>query len=210
MATTEQSLPSRTKPVDGAKLKSSAAAGLKSQIDEVTKDPHGAPGIVFAAVNKAGDIMFEHASGKTGAGRSEDMTTDNVFWIASCTKMITGIACMQLVEQGKLKLDDVEGVEKLAPVSSPSCRSWSACRTQGVGAVKEPQFLNEVVLTNWKELKAVQVLENGKLVPKKRGITLRMLLSHTGRSLFLNPLSMLFSQPVQANTSLSRLRLRLF
>lgn len=30
------------------------------------------------------------------------------------------------------------------------------------------------------ELKAVQVFENGKLVPKKRAITLRMLLSHTG------------------------------
>ena len=33
------------------------------------------------------------------------------------------------------------------------------------------------------ELKAVKVLqENGKLVEKKRGITLRMLLSHTGKS----------------------------
>ena len=27
---------------------------------------------------------------------------DSVFWIASCTKMIGGIACMQLVEQGKV------------------------------------------------------------------------------------------------------------
>ncbi len=45
------------------------------------------------------------------------MTADTVFWIASCTKMIVGIACMQLVEQGKLALDDVELVEKIAPVS---------------------------------------------------------------------------------------------
>jgi beta-lactamase class A len=44
------------------------------------------------------------------------MTADTVFWIASCTKMIVGIACMQLVEQGKLALDDVELVEKIAPV----------------------------------------------------------------------------------------------
>jgi len=51
---------------------------------------------------------------------------------------------MQLVEQGKLSLDDSGQVEKLAP-----------------------------------ELKAVQVFENGQLVPKKRAITLRMLLSHT-------------------------------
>lgn len=31
--------------------------------------------------------------------------------------MITGIACMQLVEQGILALDDVELVERLRPVS---------------------------------------------------------------------------------------------
>jgi CubicO group peptidase (beta-lactamase class C family) len=47
------------------------------------------------------------------------MTMDSVFWIASCTKMITGIACMQLVEQGKLSLDDGDQVEKIAPVSGP-------------------------------------------------------------------------------------------
>lgn len=100
-----------------AKLAASAHPELKSQIDALTGDPSGAPGVVFAAVNKNGEVIFEHASGKVGAGRSEDMTLDSVFWIASCTKMITGIAAMQLVEQGKLALDDVELVEKLAPVS---------------------------------------------------------------------------------------------
>ncbi len=99
-----------------AKIASSAIPNLKSQIDALTSDPTGAPGIVYAAVNKQGDLIFEHASGKVGAGKDEPMTMESVFWIASCTKMITGIAAMQLVEQGKLKLDDVEGVEKLAPV----------------------------------------------------------------------------------------------
>ncbi|EXJ72316.1 beta-lactamase [Cladophialophora psammophila CBS 110553] len=127
-----------------AKIAAEAVPQLKSQIDALTSDPDGAPGVVFAAVNKQGEIIFEHASGKVGHGKSQSMTMNNVFWIASCTKMITGVACMQLVEQGKLALDDVEQVEKLCP-----------------------------------ELKAVQVFENGKLVPKKRGITLRMLLSHT-------------------------------
>ncbi|KIV91197.1 hypothetical protein PV10_05761 [Exophiala mesophila] len=127
-----------------AKIASSAIPNLKSQIDAVTADPTGAPGLVFAAVNKNGEIIFEHASGKVGVGKEENMSMDSIFWIASCTKMITGIAALQLVEQGKLALDDVDLVEKLAP-----------------------------------ELKAVQVFENGKLVPKKRGITLRMLLSHT-------------------------------
>jgi CubicO group peptidase (beta-lactamase class C family) len=66
--------------------------------------------------------------------------------------MIGGIACMQLVEQGALKLDDVESVEKLAP-----------------------------------ELKRVKVLKDGVLVEKKKGITLRMLLSHTGELIFFSP-----------------------
>lgn len=113
-----------------AKLAASAHPELKSQIDALTGDPSGAPGVVFAAVNKNGEVIFEHASGKVGAGRSEDMTLDSVFWIASCTKMITGIAAMQLVEQGKLALDDVELVEKLAPVSPfllfPSLRETRA------------------------------------------------------------------------------------
>ena len=138
-----------------AKVKSSAVDGLKSAMDRMTSDPDGAPGVVFAAVNKEGDIIFENASGKVGADQEEPMTMETVFWIASCTKMITGIACMQLVEQGKLKLDDVESVEKLCP-----------------------------------ELKAVKVLnDKGELEEKKKGITLRMLLSHTagfGYS-FFNP-----------------------
>lgn len=100
-----------------AKIAASAVPQLKSQIDALTSDPAGAPGVVFAAVNKSGDLIFEHASGKVGAGRPEPMTMENVFWIASCTKMITGIACMQLVEQGKLALDDSDLVEKIAPVS---------------------------------------------------------------------------------------------
>jgi methyl acetate hydrolase len=43
---------------------------------------------------------------------------DDIHWIASCTKLITAIACMQLVEQGKVKLDEPVGeiVPELANV----------------------------------------------------------------------------------------------
>jgi methyl acetate hydrolase len=37
------------------------------------------------------------------------MTPDSVFWMASMTKAITAAACMQLVEQGKLSLDEPIG-----------------------------------------------------------------------------------------------------
>jgi CubicO group peptidase (beta-lactamase class C family) len=43
------------------------------------------------------------------------MTLETTFWIASCTKMIAAIAVMQLVEQGKLNLDDHKQLYKLCP-----------------------------------------------------------------------------------------------
>ena len=132
------------------KISAETISALKARVDSTTSNPNGAAGLVYVAVDIDGDFIFEHASGKRGLGVDQPMTLDTVFWVASCTKMITGIAAMQLVEQGKLSLDDVEQVERLAP-----------------------------------ELKAVKVLEksaDGKLslVDKKQGITLRMLLTHTG------------------------------
>jgi CubicO group peptidase (beta-lactamase class C family) len=123
-----------------------------SAIDAATSSPTTKiPGFVFVAVNKTGQEIISHASGHRGAETSEPMTLDSVFWIASCTKMVAGIACMQLVEQGKLSLDDAASVEEIAP-----------------------------------ELKRAKILkgfdENNKpiLEDKKTGITLRMLLTHTG------------------------------
>ncbi|KAF2229612.1 beta-lactamase/transpeptidase-like protein [Viridothelium virens] len=93
-----------------------AQSGVKATLDSVTSDPkNGVPGMVFAAVDKKGSIVASHASGKLGLYRNEPMSMDSVFWIASCTKMITGIACMQLVEQGKLSLDDAGQLYKVLP-----------------------------------------------------------------------------------------------
>ncbi|KAL2802580.1 beta-lactamase/transpeptidase-like protein [Aspergillus granulosus] len=43
------------------------------------------------------------------------MSLDTVFWVASFTKLLTSVACMQLVEQGRPSLDDAEQLEKIAP-----------------------------------------------------------------------------------------------
>ena len=67
-----------------AKLKTSAVDDLKAQIDAVTSKPEeNAAGLVYVAVNKQGEPVFEHASGKAGLGLEEDMTLDHSFWIAS-------------------------------------------------------------------------------------------------------------------------------
>ena len=136
------------------KLSDTTAAKIRKIIDNVTADKNKIPGCVAVVVGKDGKIIFSHASGTKGVDTKEPMTLDTVFWIASCTKMVCGIAAMQLCEQGKLSLDDADLLEKICP-----------------------------------ELKDIKILkhvdENGKpeFVDKKKRITLRMCLSHTGNSI---------------------------
>jgi methyl acetate hydrolase len=62
------------------------------------------PGIVAAAAGANGTI-YEGAFGVREIGKPAPMTLDTVVWIASMTKAITATAAMQLVERGKLALD---------------------------------------------------------------------------------------------------------
>jgi len=71
---------------------------------EEAAGPDKIPGIA-AAVATADGVIFEGAVGRRSVGSPAPMTTDSVFRIASMTKAITGAAAMQLVEQGKLALD---------------------------------------------------------------------------------------------------------
>lgn len=92
----------------------------KSEIDQVLRrkcDAKEIPGVVAMAAT-AGETIYQGAFGKRDLGKDEAMTADSVFWIASMTKAITTAAGMQLVEQGKLSLD--EPIGKLLPdLASP-------------------------------------------------------------------------------------------
>jgi methyl acetate hydrolase len=70
------------------------------------------PGVVAIAATGS-DVIYQGAFGKRDLGKPEAMTADSVFWIASMTKAITTAAGMQLVEQGKLALD--EPIDKVLP-----------------------------------------------------------------------------------------------
>lgn len=128
-------------------LSEEALQSLRKTVDDAcANSTSDIPGASVVVVSKDGEELFAHAAGQRGVNCPDPMTLDNVFWIASCTKMVVGLACMQLVEQGKLQLDDGDETEKLIP-----------------------------------ELQDLQVLQkDGKLVPKNKKITLRMLLTHTG------------------------------
>ena len=87
----------------------------KAQIDQVLRQKSEAkeiPGVVaIAATGK--DVIYEGAFGKRDLSKGDPMTADSVFWIASMTKAVTSAGAMQLVEQGKLSLD--EPIGKLLP-----------------------------------------------------------------------------------------------
>ncbi|CAK7222246.1 hypothetical protein SCUCBS95973_004778 [Sporothrix curviconia] len=91
-------------------------SNLRGIVDAACADPTtDIPGATVVVVDKSGNELFAHASGKRGLATDEAMTVENIFWIASCTKMLTGVAVMQLVEQGKLNLDDSAQIAKLVP-----------------------------------------------------------------------------------------------
>ena len=76
-------------------------------IDDVLRvavDRGDVPGVVAMAGTRDG-LAYEGAFGRRALLDGNSMTTDTVFWIASMTKAITSAAAMQLVEQGKLVLD---------------------------------------------------------------------------------------------------------
>ena len=73
------------------------------------------PGVVAMATNET-ETLYEGAFGVRRLGDAAPMTLDSVFWIASMTKAITSVACLQLVEQGRIGLHQDLGpvVPKLA------------------------------------------------------------------------------------------------
>lgn len=97
-------------------LSTQAVQSVKTILDNVTSEgKSGVPGLVFVAVDKTGQALVEHASGTRSIDRQEAIDFDTSFWIASCTKLVVSIAAMQLVEQGKLSLDDPETLKRYAP-----------------------------------------------------------------------------------------------
>ncbi|RFU81098.1 hypothetical protein TARUN_1107 [Trichoderma arundinaceum] len=91
-------------------------SNVRDTVDKACVDPKtGIPGVTIVVVGKDGKELFAHSAGKRGLVSKDPMTLDTIFWIASCTKMLTGLACMQLVEQGTLKLDDGDHLESLLP-----------------------------------------------------------------------------------------------
>lgn len=94
-------------------LSTQGVQSVKGVLDSFVKD--GSPGLVVTATDRSGKILVEHAAGTVGVESKEALDTDTTFWIASCTKLVTAVAVLQLVEQGKIPLDDADFVKKVVP-----------------------------------------------------------------------------------------------
>ena len=62
------------------------------------------PGVIAVAATSDG-IIYQGAAGDRDMSSGSDMNFDAIVRIASMTKAITSVAVMQLVEQGKIELD---------------------------------------------------------------------------------------------------------
>jgi methyl acetate hydrolase len=89
-------------PTNGSSMKPSAQIDAMLQGAVAAKE---VPGVVAMAATDKG-ILYEGVFGTRDLDNGPAMTRDTVFRIASMTKAVTSVAAMQLVERGKLKLEE--------------------------------------------------------------------------------------------------------
>src|ERR1700731_1693568 len=129
------------------------------------------PGVVAMAATDTG-VIYEGAFGLRDIVDGPAMTRDSVFRIASMTKAVTSVAAMQLVQQGKLKLDepignvlpelaspqvlesfDTLGAPRLRPAKRPITLRHLLTHTAGFGyEMWNPELIRYVTVTGMPSL----------------------------------------------------------
>ena len=99
----------------GPKLNARTIRNIHNALDSAVKVKNGLPNLSFHVVDKSGEALVSIVSGSHGLDDPRPISYESVYWLASCTKVITAIACMQLVEAGKLDLDSHEQLYRLCP-----------------------------------------------------------------------------------------------
>ena len=73
-----------------------------------TSPTRNLPGVILLCHNVTGKRIYTQTTGTTSLSPalSRPLTEKSIMWIASCTKLLTSISALQLVEAGKVKYDD--------------------------------------------------------------------------------------------------------
>ncbi|HEX4826307.1 MAG TPA: serine hydrolase domain-containing protein [Candidatus Polarisedimenticolaceae bacterium] len=128
-------------PVPGRLTQQAAVAAWKAEIDEAASDGKFSGVWLWA---RKGKVITSGAAGKADRERGIDNTLDTRFRIGSMNKMFTAVATLQLVERGKLSLDDTIG--KILPdypnagVASKVKVRHLLSHTGGTGDIFGPEF----------------------------------------------------------------------
>jgi CubicO group peptidase (beta-lactamase class C family) len=132
------------------RLNADGASALDAHLQKTVEQRH-VPACFFLATN-AKETIYSNQAGEVqfGDASSGQVDEDSTLELFSQTKFITAIAALQCVDQGLVKLDSTEDVEKYLP------------------EIKALQ-----VLTGYKD-NGEPVLEE-----QKKKVTLRQLLSHS-------------------------------
>jgi CubicO group peptidase (beta-lactamase class C family) len=97
--------------VVGAETPVAITPSVREGLDSVTRGgtetgASGSAPSVSIAIVENGKLAYQNAAGMTNIGEKHTATSTTRYRIGSITKMFTAVAVMQLVEQGKVKLDD--------------------------------------------------------------------------------------------------------
>lgn len=144
------------------------ASSIDQAIAAATQDPYnGVPRLVFLAASATSPRLYSGAGGYARVPsppvpleevfshpQAEPIRQDSIYELFSCTKLVGAIAALQLVEQGKISLDEDAGKYV-------------------------PQLRDVKIFTKWDEEKDEPVLEDNDVT-----ITVRMLLTHTSGASF--------------------------
>ena len=167
------------------------------QIDSIMTDSD-LPGLVAIAVNKNGEKR-EYTYGNAIWGEESPIKSNNIFRIASMTKLVTSIAALQLVELDSIELDEdlsslmpemaaipiLTNEKTLIKGKNPITLRHLLTHTSGFGYFFTDSLLAKFDTTNWKNEDLPRRFESGtqflygsstdwigKLVEKISGLTL--------------------------------------
>ena len=89
-----------------------AAEGQPPASPEVTAaiqpylDSYKLAGVITIIADRSGKVHYRNLLGYADVEGKKPISEDNVFWIASMSKMFVGASIMMLVDEGKVSLDD--------------------------------------------------------------------------------------------------------
>lgn len=119
-----------------------ALAALTARAEELAKDDKFSGAVLIA---RHGKVLLQKTWGRANRETGAPVTPDTLFRIGSMNKMFTAVATLQLVEAGKLALDDPIG-KHLADYPNKDVASKVTIRhllthTGGTGDIFGPEFV---------------------------------------------------------------------